>query len=135
MRTAVCISGQPRTVEKVHKEAVKYLFNNLGDYDLFIHSSESYPLDCDLWEEWNVISYQVEEQKRFFDLERRLKNVYFHPPILNNYLQQIYGWKRVWELKTNHEKENNVKYDFVIRTRPDILYHNHVTLDLFDLSK
>src|SRR5262249_9157973 len=119
-KIAVLISGQPRTVARTWRSMSDHLLAQLGDHDVFIHTSQPYE---ESWAGWGPKSCCVEEQFRFPSLEDRLGDVFFHPPHLNSYLQQIYGWKRVWETKVEYEEATGSRYDFAVRCRPDLLFH------------
>ncbi|MBX7546155.1 hypothetical protein K4G58_07455, partial [Helicobacter sp. Faydin-H64] len=41
---------------------------------------------------------------------------------LSNTIKMFYGYAKVLELLENYEKENEIKYDFLIRIRPDMRY-------------
>jgi hypothetical protein len=58
----------------------------------------------------------------------------FAPHMLNNYLQQFYGWKKVNELRKFYQEINGIHYDIVIKTRPDVIYHQDISLDIFQLE-
>lgn len=130
MKIAVCLSGQPRTVNRVWKSLYANLLSRM-DCDLFIYTSEPYSVDDEFWHIINPKEYLIESQLPFPELEASIAPNYAHPNILNNYLQQVYGYKKVWELK----EESGIKYDAVIRTRPDVEYLHPFTLEFFDLTK
>lgn len=134
MKTAVCLSGLPREVEEVWRTFIDYFYCNLPSPDVFIHTGHDYCVD-DFLKLLNLKSYVIEEQYKHIDLESLLAPVYYAESHLNSYVQQIYGLKRVWELKEQYAKENSIKYDIVVRTRPDYIYMRPITLDMFDSTK
>lgn len=52
-----------------------------------------------------------------------------------NVLSQYYSTMKVCELKEKYEKENNFKYDFVIRARFDTYIHHSIPIETFDMNQ
>ena len=50
------------------------------------------------------------------------------------HMQQLYGIYRSNTLKTEYEIKNNIKFDWVVRCRSDLLFYNNY-LDLSTLNK
>jgi len=134
MRTAICWSGQPREVGETLESFLACLYRRLPDPDVFIYTSQSFPE--------KVIStlrpkvYLVEPQQVFEGPEKVLERVGFFlerpHPHFNDFLQMIYGYKRVGELKRQYEASHKVSYDLVIRCRPDLLYMRPFSAEWFD---
>lgn len=136
MKTAVCISGLPREINEIWRTFIDNFLNNLPSPDVFIYSGEQFKVDPEYFVQIKPKKYVVEPQFRHETLEEIIKKVgYFCEDHINSYIQQTYGLKKVWELKESYEKEHNVKYDIVVRTRPDFIYLNPITLDLLELDK
>jgi len=136
MRTAVCISGQPKDFAETWMSIVDNLLVKLPGPDVFIHSSAAYPDDTDWRRLMRPKKYVIEEQYPFPELEAKLDRLnYYAKHHANSYLQQIFGFKRVWAIKKEYEAEAGVRYDFAIRCRPDLLFLRPIQLDFFDLNK
>lgn len=63
----------------------------------------------------------LELREKFMNLPRQ------YSAIVNS----AYTKYKVNELRLQYEKENNVQYDYVIQTRPDILFNNEFSIDKF----
>ena len=134
MKIAVCMSGQPRTIAQVWR-TLHFNFLKSLDYDLFIHSSEYYPVEADFFTTLQPRIYRVEKQYAFPELVEQMAPIYFNAQALKGNLQQAYAWKRVFQLKDLYSQDHNIVYDVVVRLRPDIEYLSPITLDMFDLTK
>jgi hypothetical protein len=119
MKTAVCFSGQCRALQYTYLNLKHYLIDNLGDCDVFIHAcKDKYSDDNELFLDYLEPTILVlEEDKKIDDVgikhQQRTHNV-------QEYLQMITSWKSSNDLRLQYEKEKNIKYDRVIRTRLDI---------------
>ena len=128
MKTAVCFSGQGRSLEYTHENIQNYLVNKLGDVDTFFNVCE------------DANSHKIEK--------------YFNPTVLNiepdelvdekdynfynnirgtksQYLMMLKSRKKVNELRLQYEKDNSIEYDYVVSSRMDVKYFN----PLEDLEK
>lgn len=136
MNTAICLSGQPREIAKIWQYFVKNLYNQFPNPDVFIYSPELYPVDNDYFKIVKPKVYCVEPQRRFPEVEEILRKInYYDEGHINNFIQQIYGLKRVCELKQRCEQRSSKKYDLVIRSRPDMLYLRPITMDMVDIYR
>jgi len=121
MKTAVCMSGLPRDILETYRSQITYLLDCLPEPDLFIHTSETFP--DEFFAQTRCCSYVVEEQHRFPHLEEVLQRVGYHiMDHANSYLQQIHGYKRVWQTKLDYEQKTGTKYDLAVRVRPDLIF-------------
>ena len=133
MRTAICISGQPREVEETWRSWSNVL-DHLPNPDVFIYTSEQFSVSKDFFTVLQPKAYVVESQVRFPDLEALVRSIgYCGNDHINSYLQQIYGWKKVLGLKQSYETD--FRYDFVVRTRPDLIFLKPITQDMLVLDK
>ncbi len=147
MKVAVCISGNIRTWFKIHKDFGK-IFEKLNP-DFFIHTydssdcyRENYILPAIGPESTNrmTVNFANEDIKHLIDalypqtlvienmkeIEKMLIDMY--PDVIVNSQTLIVACqlrKRYLcnELRKEHEKKNNIKYDWVIRTRFDLKYN------------
>jgi len=138
MRTAVCLSGQPREVNDAWPTLAGYLLKNLPHPDVFIHTSEPYPVTEAFFRLVRPKRYVIESQSLFPHLEAMLNRIDYNDDrhkYQNDYLQQVYGWKRVWSLKEDYESATGAKYDLAVRVRPDMLFLQPITLANIDPAK
>tara|TARA_E500000331_G_C17258181_1_gene714049 strand:+ start:812 stop:1552 length:741 start_codon:yes stop_codon:yes gene_type:complete len=131
MKIAVCISGQPRNVDRGIKN-IKEFFK--FDFDVFSHTwwdgesdGTNFQTQSDavnnnwmieVYENLNVVKLLVEKQKQF-NVPKNFKErviKFANPDMI---CSQLYSVHTCNKLKKNYEDENNFKYDYVIRTRYD----------------
>ena len=131
-RVAVCLSGRCCGLDRSYQSIQANLLAPLGRYDLFMYVPE-------------------DEDARFASLLRPtvLRVVADHPLDegglqngrdcllkvgLQGYLQQLYGLKMCNRLRQTYEQEHGIRYDVVLRGRPDLLFETPLpalaTLDL-----
>jgi hypothetical protein len=129
MRTAVLFSGQPRAVAECVESMKLHLIDKLPNPDIYIYTSQSFPEH--VIETLKPCQYIVEEQFKHRDMERAIGEFYHSQCHLNPYIQQIYGIKKVWELKEAFQVAHNLpKYDYVVRERPDHLWFSSFSLEM-----
>lgn len=63
-----------------------------------------------------------------FELREKFMNL---PRQYSAIINSAYTKFRVNELRLQYEKENNIHYDYIIQTRPDILFNNEFGIDKF----
>jgi hypothetical protein len=105
----------------------------------YIDPSSKKNIDANIFEKikeiYESIKYlKIENYNSWFEsLDKILKdNIYsnkFNPLTINSYTQ-IYKIHDSINLKSKYEKENNFKYDVVIRARTDNLFINHFNLSI-----
>jgi hypothetical protein len=132
MRTAVLLCGLPREVDETWRTLQHCLLPNFPNPDVFIYTGQHYPVGGEFFSAIQPARYVVEPQCRFLREEETIRKLgYYADEHINSYIQQIYGLKRAWEVKEEYELKMNVKYDLVIRTRPDFIYLRPITMNLF----
>lgn len=129
MKIAVCLSGQPRTIEHTYKNILHHFSNY--DVDYFCQS-------------WNFNTYKrklSEPKKIYWEDEKEVDSTtlndmiqeYFKPkksiiqenkdvPVVQEFCGLFYSIMAANFLKKQYEIENNFKYDFVVKTRYDIIF-------------
>jgi len=127
VRKAISISGQSRFV----KEGLASLQSNLvdfKDYDIFIHTWQG-SLSKDVFD-YNPKKIIIEPQKAVVpsSVKEYTESHFVH-------FSMFYTMKKSMKLKSDYEKENNFKYDLVIRTRFDISLESKFDASCFDLEK
>jgi hypothetical protein len=137
MRTAICFSGQPRGVATCWRSAWEHLIRHLPNPDVFIHSSQPYSnVPQEFYDILHPVKVVIEDQYPFPHIEDILSRTrYYDNGHRNSYLQQIFGWKRVGEVKKEHENSTGVKYDLAVRIRPDLIFLQDVPLATLELDK
>ena len=132
-RTAVCMSGRCAGLDQTHKSIRECLLNQIGDYDLFMfvpRDSNSHMAAL-----LNPAVIRIEDDPPLNEgslingVNCRLKTG------VQPYLQQLYGLKQCNRLRIGHEKERGIRYDSIIRCRPDLMFVKPLDhLSLLDLS-
>lgn len=153
MRTALCISGQPRQV----KECFPYILENLilpnTPCDVFLHvwfdAAEKNTRWTPFWdtkidesaiaqltELYNPVSMMVEKQKNFetghFDPQNTLFNEGQYR--IDASVSMFYSIQKCNILKKAYELENGFKYDIVARTRPDFKIQTKLDYKNYNLN-
>ena len=130
MRVAICMSGLTRTFKKCYQS---YLDNIINVYDCDVFgfvSKDSNVADLDLikWANKTVI-----ETDPVLDEKDYIKYKAWHTKFysIQGWLQQFWKIKMCHNLMLDYQKEKNIKYDWVIRCRPDLI----VTRKIDDLEK
>ena len=140
----ICFSGSLRSLEYTLTNIYsKLIENNKNKYKIIIFlymPNDDHRNNVNLFNKFNIeINYEIKD-----DVELKLSNVNwknFGSKIKNNkcgiqgYLQQLYGIEKSFELLKNYEKENNMKFDIICRSRTDIIYMNDINIDSYDMNK
>ncbi|MFC1858078.1 hypothetical protein ACFL9U_08610 [Thermodesulfobacteriota bacterium] len=120
MKTAVCISGQCRSLNKTCDNIRRNLLDPLGDCDVFMYVSEdAYSRLASLLNPrvLKIVEDQHIDEGDLVNGENcRLKTG------VQPYLQQLYALKMCNILRLSYEKQMYISYDCVIRSRPDIMF-------------
>ena len=119
-RTAVCMSGRCKGLDLTHQSIRECLLNQIGDHDLFMFV----PRDSNshLAAMLNPTVIRIEEDAPLVEgslingVNCRLKAG------VQAYLQQLYGMRQCNRLRISHEKKSGIRYDRIIRCRPDLLF-------------
>ena len=136
MKIAVQIFGHLRTYEQCY-ESLKTNLLDLYDCDVFMHTWDKLDHSTQVWHNYRV-SDKGQSQK---ELEQIIKNCY-HPKSFKIETQivkdegvvdtdgaqislfgiksMLYGMQQANILRENYEKQNNIKYEYVIVVRPDV---------------
>jgi hypothetical protein len=139
MKVALCVSGQPRCI----RLAFPYVASNIlarNDVTVFIHTwwdSQRDPFpEVSLYNPKGVV---VETPIRpnlskYTRVPPPQPNWKVKDPAMATYCQ-LYSINKCNELKKNYEKNFNVKFDWVIRTRFDFAINGVIPFDQIDNSK
>lgn len=128
-KTAICFSGELRSIDVTLPLLEKNVFSRFSDYDIFCFTWTD---DPDIAKIQHLIRTgkvkDIELQPRkSFDVDK------FFPkkPIKTNYetiIRQLYCVKRANSIKTTYAIDNKINYDIVVRVRPDLLVLNDTFL-------
>lgn len=140
MKIAVCFSGQLRSLEHTHKNLINFLEKSFGSYQTFAHIP--YDKNSNKFSEYfKKATVVIEKDPKI--RKTKLKNKQFET-VKHKFgslkkskiahMQQLYGIYRSNVLKTEYEIKNNIKFDWVVRCRSDLLFYNNY-LDLTTLNK
>lgn len=128
MKKAISFSGQSRFV----KEGFETLQKNLigfEEYDIFVHTWQG-SLNEDVLRLYKPKKYIIEPQKQVVPsfVKSFTDSIFIHYSMFYTIMESL-------RLKTEYEKENNFKYDLVIRTRFDIGLETRLDPTNFDLKE
>ncbi len=134
-RIAVCLSGSCRGLDRTYGKLQENLLNILGrygHYDIFMYVPEDAEAEHASILNPTVLrvvpDHHLEEGGLHNGSDCLLKVG------LQRYLQQLYGLKMCDRLRQEYEKENDIRYEAVVRCRPDLLFESPLpdlkTLDL-----
>lgn len=149
MKIALCLYGHLRTFEYCYKSLRNNIID-LYDCDVFMHTWSTTECSTASWHDDKAKNSSSIELTNKLISYYKLKDIlienqenkeneygYFHPVDFPDKNVSIWGVHCLWhsisqvnKLREDWQNKNNVKYNFVIFTRPDILFNNK-----FDLNK
>jgi len=136
-KIALCLSGQPRSVEL----AFPYVKNNiLGGNDVTVFTFSWGKDNQNILDLYKPALSIVREQNVIPDFSQYTR---FPPPQPNwkvkdpklSTWSQLYAIAECNELKKQYEKENNMVFDWVIRSRFDFAINTYIPFEVLDNSK
>ncbi len=158
IKIAVCFSGHLRTAEYAAENFLRFFGDLLPNIDIFIHTWEKnqykprylHSLGIKELAEKNGTTIENLDKKFLFgvDPDETFKILNFlrttfkgkiinyevsnfdHKIIknLNCPVPRFYSWLKVNRLRQQYEKDSLKKYDFIVRTRPDLVLPNDASL-------
>jgi hypothetical protein len=138
MKIAVCFSGQIRSGIENYANIKEFFGKLYSECDFFIHT-------------WNFCEYKtynasniakkpiIEPEEKFNEIKKLYspKKMIVDIKHAGYEIAEKYGIQPLWysfwksiELKKQYEIENNFKYDYVIKLRPDLVLNYHTYDDL-----
>ena len=131
MKTAFCFSGELRSIDKTYSILKERLMSRFLDYDIFYHSWSDDPDISKLnFIENDPNTKNILIEDRVTLPERKVYENNKRPEVfVQGMLRQLYCLKTCNNLKKEYEKENNFKYDIVVRMRPDLFLINNTSLE------
>lgn len=150
MRVALCISGQPRGVQKNVAHLIENIIHPTNIKDIFIHTwfSEDYvgkPFDSSQPQNTNNIGVWDKDTLKFLETLDPI-SIIAEPPKLFDEFSHLggpstavqtklasgaYSIYKANQLKLEYEIKNNFKYDLVVRARLDCIYETKYNLKNF----
>ncbi|ECL2365181.1 galactosyltransferase [Campylobacter coli] len=136
-RLAVQLYGHLRTYEYTYISFIKNIIKpNLEDgwvIDIFMHTWDTLSSSEKSWHQNKFI---FNERKLLNSEIKIIKEIYNPKEILIEHLDKDeYGLhktvNRVNKLREEYEKKHNIKYDFIIYTRPDVFFYKELKLSFF----
>jgi MoaA/NifB/PqqE/SkfB family radical SAM enzyme len=126
MKIALCFSGQLRTALHTYENILNYIGDLYKDCDVFVHT-------------WNVRTdmhsgkvVDMVDERTFVEFKRIYtpkKMVVEDFLLYSDLIEPIFHTLRMSdEMRKEYEKESDVKYDFIIKIRPDILFNPDLRL-------
>lgn len=150
-RVAICISGHMREYKKLKSKFYSNFIecNPDYDFDIFISTwntkntviSHAYQrrnyenfelLDInEIIEHYNPVDIIFEENNdELFSKFDYIRGV----NITRAVISQFYKINQVGNLMINYSENNNIRYDYIVRIRPDVFFREPVILDKLDMS-
>lgn len=136
-KLAICFFGCARTYEKTYKNFFKFIVEpNQKDgweIDIFIHT-------WDVFEKsgfaWHNNSFPSLDNKKLSDEDiLHIKSIYDPKRICVEHLGDCYGAykskKKLAEVVLDYEQKQNIKYQYYITTRMDILFCTPFRIDMY----
>ena len=115
-KIALCLSGRIQGLKECYKSFLNN-FLNYYDVDIFMHCS------IPSYEEKEFIINVIKPKKLIFNDLKGEINLY---KLLNLQIYRIYKCNFI---KNEYMVKENIKYDFVIKSRPDLIFQNILNLD------
>lgn len=144
LRVALCFSGQMRNFEDCAESMYKYFLDkNKYDIDVFVSTWRKRGANSINPGTKNNRSDTItaEHIKKYFSNVRKVEIEDFAKTCPDDIYQQIgllfpmyYKIWRADQLRREYEKENDFEYDWVIRSRPDILFRKDSEFSFEDLD-
>ena len=136
MKVAICISGLYRTFDECYPTIKEHIIDNNPDFEFDLIAS--FPVKENSIPDHNSNLFKKIEFTEDSDLpdltyqaSKYTHEVHGH---VSNYYQLL-ALKQVNELRNQVEQDENIKYDFLLRTRPDIKFLSPVSLKDLDYNK
>lgn len=130
-RTAVCMSGRCLGLDRTVENLFANLLRPLGTYDLFLYTpDDAFSRLADLLKP-TILAVASDKPQDEGSLVHG-KNCLLKAGV-QAYLQQLHGLERSNALRLAHEAQTGVRYDCVIRCRPDLCFEAPIP-DIRDLD-
>ncbi len=121
-RVAVCMSGRCLGLERTHDNIRRYLLERLPAYDLFMFVPADEYADLAGLLSPTVVAARPDRPIDEGHLQNG-RNCLIKVGV-QRYLQQLYGLKACDRLRRQYERDTGVRYEAVIRCRPDVRFES-----------
>lgn len=138
MKLAICFMGHLRTYKQTYESFLENVLKpNLKDamweeIDIFIHTWDTFEKSGFAWHEQNK---EIDGVKITEQVICEVKQIYKPKKMLVETLMQDRGMhlsiERSQKLALEYEKEQNISYDYIMVTRPDLYFHTPLILSSF----
>lgn len=139
MKIALCLSGQPRMVRAGYEFVKKNILDG-NDVTVFCHTwydsavDEMPPIEIYMPEVFAVEPAINPDLSKYTRVPPPQPNWKVKNPALSTYAQ-LYAINKCNELKSIYEEENNMKFDWVVRSRYDFAINVKIPFNQLDNSK
>ena len=113
MKIAILIGNHIEDIDMISNLLNNLLIDNL-DYDTFIYTNKRYEDKIKFFKNVKYIGF-VEDNHEDINEELKIKNLESPSNIF-----QYFNLKKCFSLLEKYSNKNNIKYDCIIRIRPDI---------------
>lgn len=135
MKACLLVSGHLRTFQDCLESQRKHILQNI-DCDVFIHTWSHLEATTKSWHNNHMNNRKVQktdisfieetlnpkrlvvEDQKDFGLDR---NLHGSSISLNGLKNMTYGFKQTYNMMKEYEQENSIKYNYIIKIRPDIM--------------
>jgi hypothetical protein len=141
MKLAVCLSGNPRQFKSSYPSFKKHILDQY-DCDVFLFTWDNKlntPFDqfgsfryqdegtldeyVDLYKpKSKLLQLYTFETEKFFVEKEKEYNFIRSDNYVRRYIAMLYGIRQANRLRQEYELANNLKYDYILRCRPDVEY-------------
>jgi len=129
MKIAICMSGLMRTFSECY-DSLKENILDIYDCDVFLFVSKTEDKFIKLLNPVKSIVLDADPVLK----KENCKLWKMRHYSLQGVLQQLWKIEECYNLVLEYEKEKNFQYDWIIRTRPDLMYHRKLD-ELYYLPK
>lgn len=130
MKIALCMAGQLRTLSTTANKIIKHIIEPTN-CDVFISCPEDIN-NSDKLKSFDCIKNNIKCIDEWPDVCLDEKNYNSRPcrdVRMQRFLRQLYNGKKGITLKQKFESQNNFKYDWVIRCRPDVFVISDIDIE------
>ena len=135
MNICICISGLVRTLDECYGTMVSHLINPNPNHNFdligILDTKDNNKIDLS---KYNFKKYIISTDDELPNLDYQLEKLHIDLSTFPNNYYQLEGMKKVNKLRLEIEKENNIEYDLIIRTRTDFKFYTSVFLDGIDFN-
>lgn len=157
MKVALCLSGHLRTFRATYGSLLQNIIEPLG-CDVFLHtwdvisapttkngqdithrSLKTMDYIEDIKKLYNPVFFQIEDEQQWLAETRpkthgikiKAQDIKFIADEVVFHLSMFYSVYMANQLRKEYESDNDIKYDLIIRCRPDIHFHHKLDLNSF----